>query len=281
MKIVDASILKKVYKKRKSSSHKYDFGHLLIIGGSKMYSGAPALAGLAALAAYRAGVDLVTVAAPERAANIIASFSPELVTWPLRGAYLKKTHLKEIFNLTKNKNAVVIGNGLGKEKETESTVLKFLSKINIPCVIDADAIHAVAKNKRILRKIFVITPHAQEFYILTGVNLKNKTVKDKARIVKEYASKFNVIILLKGNPDIISDGKRIILNKTGNPYLTKGGTGDTLAGILGSLLAQGHDIFTASSAAAYINGLAGDIAAKEKKQALSPMDLINSIYKVI
>ncbi len=100
------------------------------------------------------------------------------------------------------------------------------------------------------------------------------------RIVKEAAAKINAVILLKGSTDIISDGEDVALNKTGNPYMTKGGTGDVLAGILGSLLAQGVEPFVASCAAAYINGKAGDIVAKEKKQALTATDIVDSIHKV-
>lgn len=275
--IIKKSILNEVYKRRSKDSQKYDFGHLLIIGGSKLYSGAPALA---ALAAYRAGVDVVTVASPERPANIIASFSPEIITYPLKGEYLGKEHLKELQDLIKNKNAILIGGGLEKRTETQEAVLRFLSELNIPCVIDAEAIHAVAKDQSVLKKMFVVTPHVHEFYILTGVDLKKKDLNDKIKIVKEYAAKLKTTILLKGAVDIISDGKKIALNKTGNSFMTKGGTGDTLAGILGSLLAQGKDPFIASSAAAYMNGKAGDIAAKEKKQAIIPTDIINSIYRL-
>jgi len=278
--IVRKSILKKVYKKRKSSAHKYDFGHLLIIGGSKMYSGSPALSGLAALAAYKTGVDLVTIAAPKRAADIIAGFSPDLITYPLKGSYINKNNLKKLLELKANKSAVVIGNGIERKKETMSTVLNFLKKTEIPCVIDADGIHAVAKNKSVLKKNFVLTPHEREFYVLTGINVKNKSLKEKIKAVKSSAKKLKAIIVLKGNTDIISDGKNIALNKTGNPYMTKGGTGDTLAGILGSLLAQGNSPFIASCAAAYMNGKAGDIAAKKKKQAFMSTDLIESIYRL-
>lgn len=274
--IIDKAFLKKVYKERSSSAHKYDFGHLLIIGGSKMYSGAPALA---ALAAYKAGVDLVTVVAPERAADIIASFSPDMITYPLKGSYLNEGHLKELLDLTENKDAVVIGNGLERRAETLEVVSGFLKKVDLPCVIDAGAIYAVAKDK-VFKKSFVLTPHAGEFYVLTGIKLGGKSLNEKIRIVKDYAAKLNTNILLKGNVDIISDGKKVFLNKTGNPYMTKGGTGDTLAGILGSLLAQGHSPLIASGVAAYINGKAGDIVAKEKKQALTAMDLVDAIHKV-
>ena len=275
---VTESVLKKVYKKRPGSAHKYDFGHLLVIGGSKMYSGSPALA---ALSAYKTGVDLVTVAAPERSANIIATFSPDMITYPLKGNYINQNHLKELLKLTENKRAVVIGGGMERRKETQKAIISFLKKTNLPCVVDADAIHAVAKDKNAVKnKNFVLTPHAKEFYVLTGVETKGLSQEAIAKLVKEAASKLKTTILLKGNTDVISDGKKVVLNKSGNPYMTKGGTGDTLAGILGSLLAQGIDLFTASAAAAYINGKAGDIAAKEKKQALTSTDVISSIHKV-
>ncbi len=281
--IIDKSILKKIYKKRKVIAHKYDFGALLIIGGSKKYSGSPAFNTLAALAmaAYRCGADVVEVAAPRRAADIIASFSPDMITYPLEGDSIKKAHLKKLLKLAKNKTAAVIGGGLERKRETLETILAFLKKINLPCVIDADAIYAVVKNKKVLRKNFVITPHAYEFYILTGKKVENLSLKEKIKIIKEQATKLNIIILLKGNPDIISDGKKIAINKTGNSYMTVGGTGDTLAGILGSLLAQHIDPFTATGAAAYINGKAGDLAAKEKKAALIASDLIPEIQKIV
>jgi len=274
---VDKAILNKVYRERSSFAHKYDFGHLLIIGGSKMYSGSPALS---ALAAYRTGADLVTIAAPERSANIIASFSPDMITYPLKGDYLSRKHLKELFILAKNKSAVVIGGGLETKVETLKAVLSFLKDVKLPCVVDASAIHAVASYKRVIKKNFVLTPHANEFYALTGVNLKNLDLKARVSATRNAAFELKATILLKGSTDIISDGKNVLLNSTGNPYMTKGGTGDTLAGILGSLLAQGIDPLTASAAAAYINGKAGDLAAKELKQALMSTDIINYIHKV-
>jgi len=272
--IITKKILKEIYKPRKRDSHKYNYGHLLVIGGNNEYSGSPAFA---SLAAYRSGVDLVTTVAPERAANIIAGFSPDLITIPLKGDYLKKEHLKDIKKL--KFDAVVIGGGLGREKETLDTVNEFLKKINKPCVIDADAIHAVARNKKLLReKSFVLTPHTREFFVLSGIEIGK--MKEKMKIVKEVAHNLGITILLKGNVDIISDGKKIAINKTGNPYMTVGGTGDVLAGILGSLLAQGVKPFKAACAAAYINGRAGDMAAKEKKVALMASDIIENIYKV-
>jgi len=275
-KTVNKNILK-VFRPRKPDSHKYDFGHLLVIGGSKQYFGSVALAILAAL---RSGVDLVTIVAPERAANL-ASVLPDLITYPLKGDYLNENHLKELLEFAKNKTGIVIGGGLCRKPETLKTVNLFLKKINLPTVIDADAIHAVAQDRGTIKnKPFVITPHAYEFYVLTGVKIGKKSFKEKIKIVEKFASELGTTILLKGNVDIISDGKQTAVNKTGNPFMTVGGTGDTLAGIVGSLLAQNIPLFDAACAGAWINGRAGDIAAKQKKQGLIASDLIEAIPEV-
>jgi len=276
VKIATRSLIKKIYKKREKWSHKGDFGSLLVIGGSKRYSGSPTFN---ALAAYRSGVDLVTIAAPRRAADIIASFSPDLITYPLEGDYLNET-LDDIFVLAENSNAVAIGGGLERNQETVVAVNKILKGLNIPCVIDADAIHAVTKEKKVLNKKFVVTPHSQEFYILTGIK-PEIDVKKRVTVVKKAASQIGCIIVLKGYVDVISDGKYVAINKTGNPYMTVGGTGDTLTGICGALLARGVDPFEAACAACYINGKAGELAAKKFKEGLMASDLINEIPKVI
>ncbi len=276
---ISKKILKEVYPERKSQAHKYDFGHFLIIGGSKIYSGSPALAGLAA---YRSGVDLVTIAAPQRAANIIACFGPDLITYPLAGNWLSKEHLPELLDLSKNKTAVLIGNGLSKKPETLEAVREYLKKIELPAVIDADAIQAVAQEKEILaNRNFVITPHLQEFFVLTGSKIIKEKLTQRIKLVKETAARLKTTILLKADIDIISDGQTTALNETGNPYMTVGGTGDTLAGICGSLLAQGIDTFKTACAAAYINGRAGDISAKKLNQSLMTSDLISAISQVI
>jgi len=280
---ITKTIIKKIYKKRNIYSRKYDFGSLLIIGGSKKYSGSPGFNILAALAmaSYRSGVDIVEIAAPERAANIAACFSPDIIAYPLKGEYISMKHINQLLKLTTNKTAVVIGGGIERRKETIKTIIRFIEKIELPCVVDADAIYAISNKKSVLNENIVVTPHAYEFYILTGKNVSHLPTRQKIMIVKKEAKQLNCTILLKGNPDIISDGENVGINKTGNPYMTVGGTGDILAGILGSLLAQKIDIFTASCAAAYINGKAGDIAAKKMKHSLVASDLIKEIPKVI
>ncbi len=287
MKKITGDILKKIYKERPKEAHKYNFGLLLVIGGSEFYSGSPALS---AMAAFRSGVDMVHILAPKRAADIIASFSPNLAAFPLKGSHLtKKQDLATLLSQTKSakivagdKTAVVIGGGMGRSQETQETILEYLSEIEIPAVIDADAIYAVAKDPEVISgKNFLITPHSHEFKILTGKDLSKNSQEEKIKQVKEEAERLKATILLKGGIDIISDGKETVINELGSPYLTVGGTGDTLAGICGSLIAQGQKVFKAAQAASYINSKAGRESAKDKKHGLTATDVIETIPKVL
>ena len=292
MQKVAKEILKRIYKKRPKEAKKYDFGLLLIIGGSKFYSGSPALS---AMAAFRAGVDMVQILAPERPADIIASFSPNFATFPLKGDFLTSKHLPLLINMTEKaqkvapgKVAVVIGGGIGREKETQKAIIGYLSQISLPVVIDADAIYAVSQKKEIIsEKKFLITPHSYEFFILTQKKVLGLLLEKKIELVRKETQKLKTTILLKGNIDIISDGRhpptapKTALNKTGSPFMTVGGTGDTLAGIAGALLARGANPFEAALAAAYINGLAGERAAGKFGESLTATDLIEAIPEVI
>lgn len=283
---VTKNILKKVYPERPQESKKYDWGLLLVIGGSEFYSGSPALS---ALAAFRAGVDMVRIIAPRRAADIAASFTPDLVAYPLDGPDLKDIHLATILAQTEaaktvssGKTAVVIGGGIGRSKETQQVVLSYLEKVSLPVIVDADAIHAISKNPEVIsKKPFLITPHTYEFFVLTGREVYKLSYEEKAKVVQEEAKRLGTTILLKGRIDIISDGENVALNKTGGPFLAVGGTGDTLAGIAGAIMARGVPPFEAGQAAAYINGLAGEIAGKKFRDSLMATDLINSIVEAI
>jgi len=272
---VKKSILKEIYKKRDPWSRKYNFGHLLVIGGSRNYSGSPAFNALAAL---RAGVDLVTIVAPERAANIIVSFKPDLIAYPLKCDYFSPKNLKEVLKFIEKKDAVVIGGGMTRSEKVVKFILEFLKQVEIPCVIDADAIHALAKDRSVIRgKKVIVTPHSYEFFILSG----KKVGSDIEERVRNLASEMNCVILLKGHVDVISDGENIAVNTTGSPYMTKGGMGDTLAGICGAYLARGINPFKAACAAAWVNGKAGELAAKKYKESLIASDIINEIPNVI
>lgn len=286
MKKTTKEILKNIYKKRPVNVRKYDYGLLLVIGGSEFYSGSPALN---ALAAFRAGVDMVQVIAPKRTADIVASFSPNLAAFSLEEKCLTKQSLSTLMLMTDSakiispsKTAVVIGGGVGRSKETQEAICQYLSQLSIPAVIDADAIHALAKNPKIIfNKPFLLTPHSYEFFILSGKKVNGLSLQEKIKAIEEEAKRLGTTILLKGEVDIISNGRKTILNETGSPYMTVGGTGDTLAGICGSIMAQGFDPFLAAQAGAFINGRAGALAAKEKKEGLLATDLIEAIPRVL
>jgi len=281
-------ILKEIYQERTIGKYyrKYDFGLLLVIGGSEIYSGSPALN---AMAAFKAGVDMVRVVAPKKAADIVASFSPNIATYALEGKWLSKKHLSELFFLIESAKivsrgnlAILIGGGMGRSQETKEAVQEFFSKNDVPTVIDADAIYAIADSPELVKdKPFIFTPHSYEFYILTKENVFPLPHQEKQKIVMEQAKKMGTTILLKEKPDIISDGNDIALNYTGSPYMTVGGTGDSLAGICGAIMSRRISPFLAGQAAAYINGKAGEIAAAKLKDSLTATDVIEAIPQAI
>jgi len=275
--LVTKSQVKKLYPPRSQWCHKGEHGRLLVIAGSKYYSGSPTLV---AMAAARSGVDWVDVFSPKRAADITATHSPDLVTHPQRGDFLNSWHLKNALTLAKRNSAVVIGPGLGRREETEAFVTEFLRENEKPCVIDADAIHFVAEDKRLIRSNYILTPHANEFYLLTGIRPKD-SAKDRQKTVHQFAKKLGCTILLKGNVDVISDGKKTAVNKTGHPVMAKAGTGDTLAGIAGALLARGSRPYETACAAAWINGAAGELAARELGESFMSHNILNNIHKVL
>lgn len=285
---IKSDILKKVFIERPKDKYfkKYDFGLLIVIGGSDFYSGSPALN---ALAAFRTGVGMVRIIAPQRAADIIASFSPNLASYPLEGKWLNEKHLPILFEMTKSAKlvaedncAVVIGGGMGRSLETQETILKFLEKIDLPVVIDADAIYAVAKRKELLfGKKFLITPHPYEFFVLTGQRVLELPFEQRVKIVQEEAKKLKTVILLKGKPDIISDGKEVFLCYAGCPQMAVGGTGDTLAGICGALMSRQIEPLLAAQAGVYLNNRAGEIAVEEFGDGLTATDIIETIPKVL
>jgi len=272
------NLLREIYPKRKPWTHKGEHGYVLIVAGSKQYSGSPVFNAMSAL---RAGADLVTIVGPKRAMDIAAGFLPDLICYPLNGDYLEPKHASEILKISQNFNSLVIGGGLGRNQKTLRAINEIIKKIDLPIVIDADAIHALAEEKAVLKnKKVIITPHIREFEILTGEKLL-PNVSGRKEKVKKWAQKLGVTILLKGHIDVISDGQRVAFNKTGSPYMTKGGFGDTLAGICGAILARGVSPFKAACAAACLNGRAGELAVKKYGEGVIASDIFPEIPKVI
>ncbi len=276
--------------KLKIESHKGDRGKLLIIGGGP-YTGAPALMGLSAL---RMGVDLVHIATPNTIANTVASFSPNFIVHRLEHeeSYLTEEDVDEIIRLTTTlpADAVVMGPGLGRADETFNAVKKIIKELpnNIPLVLDADALSALAilssagRTRLLKSHTGILTPHRTELSnLLKTISLPESTkdLEELQKIVKQFAKKLggNWSLLLKGPIDIISDGNDLKSNRTGNPGMTVGGTGDVLAGISGALLAMGLNHYKAARCAAFINGYSGDLAWDEYRNGLTATDIIEMI----
>ena len=269
-----------VVKPRLPEAHKGDFGRLLVIGGSETFSGAPALV---ALAAYRTGADLVHVGAPVKTAYSVSSMSPDLITIKLDGDHINPRNTAALESYLEKSTAVAVGPGLGLHRETVEFVkeiIKRVEKKKIPLLLDADGLKAFAEFKHKAKSPMVFTPHAGEYKILTGREVPQGLV-DRVDEVQKTADEFGAVILLKGHTDVISDGKRVKLNFTGNPGMTVGGTGDVLSGIVAAFLAQSVDPFEAAVAGAFVNGAAGDFVACEKGFHMTSTDLLDWIPRVI
>lgn len=281
-------LFQKYFKKRRQGQYhpKYDFGLVLVIGGGQFYSGSPALS---AMASMRTGADMVQIFAPQRAADIIASFSPDLAAYPLRGNWLTKEHIPELLARTKagekvsrGNICVVVGGGTGRSEETKEALRAYLSEIKVKAVVDADALHALGEEQEIVQgKDFLLTPHAYEFYKLTGRELRDLSHEEKQSIVQEEAARLETTILLKEKPDIISNGEKVVLTKIGSPYMSVAGTGDSLAGVCAALIARGASPFEAASLGTCILGKAGRTAAGRLYDGLLATDIIETIPEVI
>lgn len=274
---------------RKKSSKKGDNGRVLIVGGSKDYVGAVALAGIAAL---RSGCDWVTIAAPEKVAWAVNCLSSDLVTIKLKGDYFSLKHVNNILKLADKHDIVLIGNGIGLRKETKQFLKKIIKKIKKNKVIDADGIKILASNEL---NNAIITPHIRELQLFmknSNINKKiinkiinEKNIQKKALLIENNFKNFlnkNNIILLKGKIDAIISKNKINYNKTGNEGMSKAGTGDVLAGLTAGFLAQSSDLMQSAVNATYFNGLIGDILLKKKKGfTYLANDMVDEIKRVL
>ncbi len=259
----------------KRKDHKGQNGKVLVVGGSEEYVGAPALAGLAAL---KTGVDVVTICAPEKVAWVINSYSPDLIVKKFIGREFDVTHCREIINISKKYDVVLLGPGLGINKDF---VLKLLRNIKKPFVIDADALKVININ---IVENSILTPHAKEFEILYTNTLKgvNYSPEDQAANIKNIKKAIGSnVILLKGKIDTIFSRKKEHQNKTGNPGMTVGGTGDVLAGLCAGFLAQSGDLFDSAKEAAFVNGKTGDFMLKQRGYGYTASDIVSELHRFI
>ena len=273
MKLTNYSDVRKVIKKRSLHSHKGENGTVLVIGGSEHYVSAPALSALAAL---RTGIDLIQVAGPEKAAYAINSFSIDFITKKMKGTFMDESHSEELLAFASDFDCVLIGPGLGKRDSTKKFVNKFIKENKIPIVIDADAIQQL--NKENIKGL--LCPHEREFEIVFGEK-PSHDLNERIHLTKKYAKEFNCTVLLKGHFDVVSDGVNVKVNKTGNPGMTVGGTGDILSGIASGFVAQKNSFFDSAAAAAFVNGKIGDKLYNEMGYGFVASDFIPLIPKII
>ena len=256
---------------RRAESHKGENGRVLIIGGGPC-SGAPTFA---AMAAMRSGVDIVTVASPN--AEIIAGFSPNLIVRKVGIDRFTTRDVESLIELIAKHDSVVLGPGLGTDAETIRAASALITASN-NLTLDADALQGLARSEYESGRI-AVTPHLGEFAALTGAVVPS-TLQERIEAVKAFSRDWGVVTLLKGRIDIISDGTKHRLNKTGNAAMTVGGTGDALAGLVGALSTR-LDKMQAASAAAYLNGRAGDSAYSRFGYSLLATDVIDCIADVL
>ncbi|MBI5388954.1 NAD(P)H-hydrate dehydratase [Candidatus Woesearchaeota archaeon] len=270
---ITKKILSAVIKNRLPESHKGQFGRVLVVAGCVDYVGAASLCAQAALATLRSGVDIVTVAAPEKVAWAINCLTPDIITKKLTGNFFVPKHLKNVLALAAKHDVVLIGPGMGLEKQTVLFVqhlVKELTAQKKPMVIDADALKAI-----ILQEVdnAILTPHKKELDIL----LQNCRLT-RMNIRKDLQEN---VLLVKGATDYIITKNDIHYNTTGNPGMTVGGTGDVLAGLCAGFLAQSKLPKESACAAAYLNGTVGDALLKEKGYGFVASDFVDMIPKII
>ncbi|WP_430505789.1 NAD(P)H-hydrate dehydratase [Haloparvum sp. PAK95] len=253
---------------RDPRSHKGEHGEVLVVGGGP-YTGAPTLSARAAL---RAGADLVRVACPKGVAREVQAFSENLIVRGFSGETLAPAHLEQIRSLAADHDAVVFGPGLGDAAPTLEFVREFLAEYTGTVVVDADALPVVPEVDT--DATLICTPHQGELRQMGGPSADEW--RERADAVQAFAAEIGHTVLVKGAYDVVADGETVRVNRTGNPGMTVGGTGDVLAGAVGALATTNAPL-DAAAIGAYANGRAGDAAAEELGDGLVATDLIDRL----
>ena len=278
-KRTSCELVRKNCPSRKQNTHKGDYGRVLILAGAEGYTGAPALAAKAAL---RTGAGLIFTGVPRCVYPIVASKLDAPMVFPLsdQDGKLSMAALPAILDKLEKADACLLGPGLGRSVQSDRLVLEVIRQCRCPLVLDADGINAVAGHMDVLRGAVcpvILTPHEGEFRRLTQVS-----EADRITGAQRFARETGCIVLRKGHETVITDGDRTYVNRTGNPGMATGGSGDVLAGMIAALLGQGISPLEAAAAAAWLHGRAGDLAAKKLGQyAMGPNDLLEQLPRLL
>jgi len=269
---------------RVPTAHKGSFGHLLIVAGSIGKTGAALLCGSGGL---RSGTGLITLCIPYELNNIIESGLWEAMTVPLQSAAQGILSIEDytvIRQSLQGKQALVVGPGIGTAKETAELIEKLYCKIEAPLLVDADGLNILAAETTLLNNApgqRILTPHPGEMARLTGLTTST-ILKNRLAITKEFATKHNVHVVLKGADTLVCDPKgNMAINPTGNPGMAAGGMGDVLAGLIGGFLAQGLSPWKACCLGVYSHGMAGDRLAEQTSSGYLASELADQIPFVL
>ena len=278
-KILDHDAVLSLLPQRDPWGHKGSFGKIMLLCGSRGFTGA---AYFAAMGALRCGAGLTFLGVPESIYAIEAVKLNEPVVFPLpdQDGKLSKGAIPEILSRLPGMDAVLIGCGLGQSEDTLEVVKVVLNNAGCPVVLDADGINVISAHKHILRgRTYptILTPHDGEFTRMAG-----PVGQDRMASAAQLARDLGCILLLKGHETCITDGKRAYLNRTGNPGMAVGGSGDVLAGMIAGLLGQGILPLEAAAMGAWLHGAAGDLCAEELGQyGMLPTDMLSVLPRLL
>jgi NAD(P)H-hydrate epimerase len=283
--LIEASDFGGLFGPRERSAHKGDFGHVLVVGGSRAKPGAVLMAGTATL---RAGAGLVTVATAASATGTIVGRTPELMTEPVKeapdGSMGANAFRKEWLA---GKTVVAVGPGIGASSGNQGLVQRILKEAAVPLVVDADGLTALAAidgEWETGSPLLVLTPHPGEMARLTGLSA-DQVQKRRVDIAREFSVRRKVYLVLKGYRSLIATPQgKVLVNPTGTPAMATGGAGDILTGLIAGFLAQFRDAKPeiVVAAAVYLHGLCGELAAARLgEQAVLAMDLLEALPEAI
>ncbi len=268
-------------KPRAAEAHKGDFGKVCIIGGCVGMSGAPALAGRAAL---RSGAGLVRVAVPKSVLPIVALIEPSYTTISLpedSAGRISAKAISAILDAVSDNDCLAFGPGIGISGAIQSIMQTLLEQDGLRLIIDADGLNNLAKVKSWpagLKADLILTPHPGEIERLWSGLFREQLPSSRNDQAAKLAQQTRSVAVLKGAGTIVTDGKKVYINKTGNPGMATAGSGDCLTGVITALMGQGMSNFDAAVLGVYIHGLAGDIAAEKLGQiSLTAADIIESL----
>ena len=275
-------LLREIILPRKADSHKGDNGVVCVVGGSRIFHGAPYFTSMTSL---RSGADMVYLAVPKLIVTSVRSLSPDLIVFPIADAKLTTGAVDALLKWLPDIDCLVIGPGLGRQslEGVKKTIRDVCLERKVKVSLDAEAQNTDVF-KLVRNRGCVTTPHPGEFKRVFSMDA-GRTLEEKILNVRSKAEEFGITIVLKGAETVISDGSEVFVNKTGSPGMTCGGIGDTVSGVIGSFIAQSAGTETKTvhlaAAASYVVGLAGGRAVEDKGFHIVATDIIEQIPYVL